>query len=54
MAFSIAYMVSKEDCDCSCHWESKFQNFSFSHCLLNRMFNAVRRCAANDKMTITQ
>jgi len=48
MSFSIAYMVSKEDCDCSCHWEENYKNDTFDHCLLNRMFNAVRRCSKND------
>mmetsp|Transcript_32401 Transcript_32401/g.33707 ORF Transcript_32401/g.33707 Transcript_32401/m.33707 type:complete len:275 (+) Transcript_32401:1-825(+) len=50
MAFSIAYMVSKEDCDCSCHWEEKHQHNQFEHCLLNRIFNAVRRCATNEQL----
>lgn len=50
MAFSIAYMVSKEDCDCSCHWEERFQGHQFDHCLLNRMFNAVKRCATNEQI----
>lgn len=44
MAFSIAFMVTKEDCDCSSHWNIKYKNLNFEHCLLKRMFNAVRRC----------
>ena len=46
MAFMIAYMVTKEDCDCGCHFgEAEFENsfLSTEHCYLKRMLNSVRR-----------
>ena len=46
MAFMIAYMVTKEDCDCGCHFgEAEFENSfqSTEHCYLKRMLNSVRR-----------
>ena len=46
MAFMIAYMVTKEDCDCGCHFgEAEFENSfqSTDHCYLKRMLNSVRR-----------
>ena len=46
MAFMIAYMVTKEDCDCGCHFgEAEFENSfqSTNHCYLKRMLNSVRR-----------
>ena len=46
MAFMIAFMVTKEDCDCGCHY-GKFSNVntfdSMEHCYLKRMLNSVRR-----------
>lgn len=44
MAFSIAFMVVKEDCDCSSHWDERFKGVTFEHSFLKRMFNAVKRC----------
>ena len=46
MAFMIAYMVTKEDCDCGCHFgEAEFENsyHTTEHCYLKRMLNSVRR-----------
>ena len=46
MAFMIAYMVTKEDCDCGCHFgKAEFENsfLSTEHCYLKRMLNSVRR-----------
>ena len=46
MAFMIAFMVTKEDCDCGCHFgEAEFENSyqSTEHCYLKRMLNSVRR-----------
>ena len=46
MAFMIAYMITKEDCDCGCHFgEAEFENSfqSTEHCYLKRMLNSVRR-----------
>ena len=44
MAFMIAYMVAKEDCECGCHF-SAIQNkyFETEHCILKRIFNSVKR-----------
>ena len=46
IAFMIAYMVTKEDCNCGCHFgEAEFENSfeSTEHCFLKRMMNSVRR-----------
>ena len=46
MAFMIAFMVTKEDCDCGCHFgQAEFENsyHSTEHCYLKRMLNSVRR-----------
>ena len=44
MAFMIAYMVAKEDCECGCHF-NVIQNkyFETEHCILKRIFNSVKR-----------
>lgn len=48
MAFSIAYIVSKEDCDCAYHYYNDYENpnsiIETEHCILKRIFNAVKRC----------
>ena len=46
MAFMIAYMVTKEDCDCGCHYGKAVYENSFNsteHSYLKRMLNSVRR-----------
>jgi non-canonical poly(A) RNA polymerase PAPD5/7 len=46
MAFMIAYMVSKEDCECGCHYGRAPQEYAIElteHCILKRMFNSVKR-----------
>ena len=46
MAFMIAFMVTKEDCDCGCHYgKAMYENSinSTEHSYLKRMFNSVRR-----------
>ena len=44
MAFMIAFMVAKEDCECGCHYQG-IQNklFDTEHCILKRIFNSVKR-----------
>ena len=45
MGFLIAYMASKEDCECGCHYEI-LRNKRFSehgHCILNRILNCIKR-----------
>ena len=46
MAFMIAFMVTKEDCDCGCHYGRAVYENSFNsteHSYLKRMLNSVRR-----------
>lgn len=44
MAFRISFYSAHESCDCSCHYKEEFSKFSENeHCLLKRMFKAVRR-----------
>ena len=44
MAFMIAYMVAKEDCECGCHYEGiQNKHFDTEHCILKRIFNSVKR-----------
>jgi DNA polymerase sigma len=46
MAFMIAFMVTKEDCDCGCHYgKASYENSydSTEHSYLKRMLNSVRR-----------
>lgn len=46
MAFMIAFMVTKEDCECGCHYGGALYDneyFSTEHCILKRMFNSVKR-----------
>jgi hypothetical protein len=52
MAFMIAYMVAKEDCECGCHYEG-IQNkiFETEHCILKRIFNSVKRFSDINKQS---
>jgi len=43
MAFTIAFNVSKEDCECGCHYCGDDIYATKEHCILKRIFNAVRR-----------
>ena len=46
MAFNIAFMVTKEDCECGCHYGKCLNEndlFSIEHCILKRIFNSVNR-----------
>jgi DNA polymerase sigma len=46
MAFMIAFMAAKEDCDCGCHYGKAAYENSFNsteHSYLKRMLNSVRR-----------
>ena len=52
MALLIAYMVTKEDCDCGCHYGKAFyeNNFtSIEHSYLKRIFNSVKRFSEPEK-----
>lgn len=45
MAFMIAYMVAKEDCECGCHYYDINKNkvTETDHFILKRVFNSVQR-----------
>ena len=52
MAFMIAFMITKEDCECGCHYgRAIYENSltSTEHCILKRMFNSVKRFSDNTK-----
>lgn len=50
MAFMIAFMVAKEDCECGCHYDI-LQNkpLGIEHCILKRIFNSVKRFSDANK-----
>ena len=51
MAFMIAFMVAKEDCECGCHYGCAVNEFDIhkvEHCILKRMFNSVKRLSDDD------
>ena len=46
MAFMIAYIVSHEECECSCHYNKTFDNgiiTNIDHCMLKRVFTSIKR-----------
>lgn len=51
MSFMIAFLVSHEDCECSCHYITSYSypnicsdnSQLIEHCVLKRIFNSVRR-----------
>ena len=55
MSFMIAFLVSHEDCDCSCHYLTSYTHShicnsdpqSSEHCILKRIFNSVKRFNMN-------
>ena len=52
MAFMIAFMVTKEDCECGCHYgKAAYENLlcSTEHSYLKRMLNAVKRFTETGK-----
>ena len=52
MAFMIAYMVAKEDCECGCHYSIiKNKHLSTEHCILKRIFNSVKRFSDVNKQS---
>ena len=50
LAFSIAAIAAKEECECGCHYETEYFNdfMIMEHCILKRIFNAVKRYSIND------
>ena len=50
MAFMIAYMVAKEDCECGCHYDIiSNKHFETEHCIIKRIFNSVKRFSDANK-----
>ena len=52
MAFMIAFMITKEDCECGCHYGRALHEHTLNsteHCILKRMFNSVKRFSDNTK-----
>lgn len=50
MAFMIGFVVSREECECSYHYNKPLDEFpitSTEHCILKRIFNSVKRFNAN-------
>lgn len=52
MAFMIGFVVSREECECGCHYnkpECKEECIivNTEHCILKRIFNSVKRFNAN-------
>lgn len=50
MAFMIGFVVSREECECGCHYNRSGEEFTIpntDHCVLKRIFNSVRRFNAN-------
>jgi len=43
MAFMIAYIVSHEECECSCHYNDNDDHADVDHCLLKRIFTSIKR-----------
>ena len=50
LAFIIAAIAAKEECECGCHYETEYLNdhMKMEHCILKRIFNAVKRYSTND------
>ncbi|MCQ2819215.1 MAG: nucleotidyltransferase domain-containing protein [archaeon] len=48
MAFMVAYVVAREDCECGCHYDYlKNKTINTEHCILKRIFNSVKRFSNN-------
>ena len=45
LAFMIGFIASKEECECGCHYQfhNSVQCRDIEHCILKRIFNAVKR-----------
>jgi hypothetical protein len=50
MAFMIGFVVSREECECGCHFLRKDEEINIAnteHCILKRIFNSVKRFNAS-------
>ena len=45
LAFSLAALAAREQCECGCHYETESYTecTKIEHCILKRIFNAVKR-----------
>lgn len=46
MAFMIGFVVSREECECGCHYTKTGDDACITnteHCILKRIFNSVKR-----------
>ena len=46
----IGFIVSKEECECGCHFQNQnsFDFENIEHCILKRIFSAVKRYSFED------
>jgi len=50
MALMIGFVVSREECECGCHFNKNSEETLIAntdHCILKRIFNSVKRFNAN-------
>ena len=50
LAFMIGFIVSKEECECGCHFQSQhsIEAENIEHCILKRIFNGVKRFGSDN------
>jgi DNA polymerase sigma len=50
LAFSLAAFAAREQCECGCHYETESYTecTKIEHCILKRVFNAVKRYSFDD------
>ena len=50
LAFTLGAYAAKEQCECGCHYETEYLSDSMKneHCILKRIFNAVKRYSFED------
>jgi hypothetical protein len=54
MALMIGFVVSREDCECGCHYSKSTEETQVEmvdHCILKRIFQSVKRFNANNSQT---
>ena len=50
LAFTLGVIAAREQCECGCHYETECLNdcMKIEHCILKRIFNAVKRYSLDD------
>jgi len=50
LAFSFGALAAREQCECGCHYETEscIKCTEIEHCILSRIFNAVKRYSLED------